>query len=341
MTENLRYQTSSKPTGFSKQTYDQLKQQVIHLKTTQKEIQKTKAKEKELESVALLQQKQQYEVQLSDQQQEVSQLQQRLRDSVDRATKVRQHYERDKKALTQQIGKLEASLHSQTQQHQEELANQNAEHAQQLGELQDKLAACEKAREHDKQLLEAAKHDFLREVEDWSQGEVEAIQATAQQQVTAAREEMKHWQEEYEALKVKLCAEQEAAATGRHEKEDQLQQLKQDNADLQLGMQQLEVKLQSSLGQIALMQQAAATDARQWQDKMEVLQKQHDVQLRDLKVRHGLEMDQIQVKLQGVLQKKDATISGLRAELQAVAHKLSQTEQLLQEQLEDMRDGML
>lgn len=65
------------------------------------------------------------------------------------------------------------------------------------------------------------------------------------------------------------------------------------------------------------------------------------MQLRDLKVRHGLEMDQIQVKLQGVLQKKDATISGLRAELQAVAHKLSQTEQLLQEQLEDMRDGML
>lgn len=49
------------------------------------------------------------------------------------------------------------------------------------------------AQEHDKQLLEAAKHDFLREVEDWSQGEVEAIQATAQQQVTAAREEMKHW----------------------------------------------------------------------------------------------------------------------------------------------------
>lgn len=78
---------------------------------------------------------------------------------------------------------------------------------------------------------------------------------------------------------MKLCAEQEAAATGRHEKEDQLQQLKQDNADLQLGMQQLEVKLQSSLGQIALMQQAAATDARQWQDKMEVLQKQHDVQV--------------------------------------------------------------
>jgi hypothetical protein len=106
--------------------YDQLKQQVQHLKLDQQELQATKTKQKEvtpsscgqrfrlskgaatlllmlnqalihvsqLETVALLQQKLQYEQQLDKQQQEILALQTRLKDSTERASKLRQHFEK-------------------------------------------------------------------------------------------------------------------------------------------------------------------------------------------------------------------------------------------------------
>lgn len=48
----------------------------------------------QVETAALLQQRMQYEGQLNRQRQELAALQQRLKESVDRATKVRQHSER-------------------------------------------------------------------------------------------------------------------------------------------------------------------------------------------------------------------------------------------------------
>jgi flagellar motility protein MotE (MotC chaperone) len=48
----------------------------------------------QLETVALLQQKLQYEQQLDNQQQEIPALQTRLKDSTERASKLRQHFEK-------------------------------------------------------------------------------------------------------------------------------------------------------------------------------------------------------------------------------------------------------
>lgn len=55
------------------------------------------------------------------------------------------------------------------------------------------------------------------------------------------------------------------------------------------------------------------------------------LQLAEQKARHAQEMDLVGVKLQGVLAKKDATISSQREQLEGLMQRLAAAEQELRE----------
>jgi hypothetical protein len=191
---------------LSSSAYDTLKHQVQQLKLEQQSIAGQRAKNKEVciwqpgsssssplpnisgcqhsallllqfETAALLQQKLQYEEQLYSARQEASSLQQRLKENVERAGRVRQHAERcvcvpvvaatgpalqhcccnstltrtppptssctnrEQRALSQQVERLQQSLASVQGEHEQQLAAAQAAHLQQLQDIRAELEA--------------------------------------------------------------------------------------------------------------------------------------------------------------------------------------------------------
>ncbi|WIA20048.1 hypothetical protein OEZ85_005913 [Tetradesmus obliquus] len=184
---------SQQAQGVNRHMYDQLKQQVQHMKLDQQEFYAVKAKQKELETVALLQQKLQYEQQSDSQQQEILALQTRLKDSVERASKLRQHFEKDKKVLTQQAERLQDTLAQIEQQHVEQLAAKDSVHLQQLQDIRSELEQRQQEWAEEKQALQRKQEAFMTEVEEWSQGEVEAVKAAAAARVQQAEQSAAQW----------------------------------------------------------------------------------------------------------------------------------------------------
>ncbi|WIA40340.1 hypothetical protein OEZ86_013707 [Tetradesmus obliquus] len=158
------------------------------MKLDQQEFYAVKAKQKELETVALLQQKLQYEQQLDSQQQETLALQTRLKHSVERASKLRQHFEKDKKVLTQQAERLQDALAQIEQLHMEQLAAKDSAHLQQLHDIRSELEQRQQEWAEEKQALQRKQEAVMTEVEEWSQGEVEAVKAAAAARVQQAEQ---------------------------------------------------------------------------------------------------------------------------------------------------------
>lgn len=291
--------------------YDVLRSKVQVLKAQQQQALKQQQACREVDLVALADQRSQYEAVVSDLQRHNAKLQQQLTQNVERSTKVRQQYEKEKKSLQAQLDKLTSSLESIDEQHAAERAAVETRCTVQVQRLEADIADLRVQHEAQLQRLERSKEEALQDVDEWCKGEVEAVHHTTRVQVAEAHRSVQGWQERYDEEVKGHAATAECAAQAAVEADELRAQLSACEAELMLARQ-------------ALAAQQAQHEEQQagWQDEREALVAEHHQSLEAQKVAQRQQLGGIEARLQAVVAKKDSVIDALKAELQAVYSRI-------------------
>lgn len=127
-------------------SYDTQKSAVQQLKKATAEMLAQHRAIKEAESVALLEQRHAYEQRIQQLVDGILKLQQQLRQGTERSTKLRLQYEKEKKALQEQVDRLERSVRDAGASGNSRLKQLQKDHEDEVNQLQQQIAELERAR---------------------------------------------------------------------------------------------------------------------------------------------------------------------------------------------------
>ncbi|KAF6258264.1 hypothetical protein COO60DRAFT_1139263 [Scenedesmus sp. NREL 46B-D3] len=185
----------------------------------------------------------------------------------------------------------------------------------------------------ERRALQHKQEALVTDVEEWSQGEVEAVKAAAAACVQQAEQSAGQWKVRHQ----EVAADLELLTQSLVEAQQQLQEAKM---HLDAQGQQADVAMQQAAATtIQLQQQLEAAKHKlqhkqrfwaqevqrveqHWQQQLQVAMREQDAKVCQIQAQHALQLDAVHVKLQGVLTKKDASIAALGAELDATLMQL-------------------
>ncbi|KAI8470550.1 MAG: hypothetical protein J3K34DRAFT_469070 [Monoraphidium minutum] len=332
----------------AKSRFDQLKQQVRDIKAEHREVAAAKASDREARAAAVAELCASYEQRLDEERAASSAQGARLKEALDRSAKMRAHADRERRGLQAQarggrcaraawctVEKLQAAADAAAAAAEARGAEAEAARAREAGEWEARLAAERQAREDALLHLDAARREFVRQVEEWSQGEVEAIQAVAEERVADAAAEARRAREQCEGLQQQLAdcegdAQQLRGALSAARAENE-------------GLSEAAAQLRSELEAAAAAAGAARAEARSREGAaaaaLQEAARVRDAALRAVKAQHAAELEQVHGRLQAVhgrlqavLARKDGRLAALAAQLRAAEARQRQTEDVLERQ---------
>ncbi|GAX77686.1 hypothetical protein CEUSTIGMA_g5129.t1 [Chlamydomonas eustigma] len=303
---------------FDNNSYEALKQRVHLLKKEHQKVVQTNKSHKEVETVALVQQRQRYELLVEELEDEVSGLQAQLRQNTERSTKMRLHNEKDKKNLLGQVDRLTKALDCGDAQHAAALSNCQAEFEMLLASARNEIEDLKRGREEDRRAFERAHQNGINEVDEWCQGEVEAVRHVCGQQTEALQEKANEWQRKCEEM-VKTVSVARGIA------EEDTQRLRQ----AELHVTHLEVLLEEMQSEKMALLENMEEQKRQFSKREEQASCSYKCEVQTLKAAHREQLDLVDARLKQVVARKDSTIAALKSELVLVHEKLQKFEVLI------------
>ncbi|KAG1658457.1 hypothetical protein FOA52_005621 [Chlamydomonas sp. UWO 241] len=288
-------------------SYEALRARVHLLKKEHQKVVKTS----QLESVALLQQRQKYEATTSDLQDEVASLRSQLRANTERSAKLRQHYDKDKKSLQSQVERLEKALEGCDAEHAARVDALKAEHGTAIAAARAELQAVQQGREDDRRAFERARNEAVNEVDEWCQGEVAALREVLGRQLEGAQAEALEYRTSAERAKARAC---DTAA----QLEEACAQLA--GANGRAGAAQAQVLAERA---------AHAGERGEWARRAEEAEREGQERMRALKAGHNAQLGMVEERVRVVVGGKDDAIAGLQAEVAEVTARLRRFEGLL------------
>ncbi|KAJ9514885.1 hypothetical protein QJQ45_028572 [Haematococcus lacustris] len=301
--------------------YKALKSRVVELKKQQQAIARNAQCLEQAESAELLEQRLHYEGSIKSLEEQMAGMQQQLKQTLDRSAKLRQHCERDKKAMQARVDTVTKTLESIESEHCRKTSELAQQHALQIQHLTERLEREKQQLVCDAAAAASAAAAQLADVEGWCSGEIEAVRHQCSQQLADAQAIAQEWRSKYE-VEAKARRSAEAAAQAAEAAVSSLQQQ----------VEALSAKLQASIQESSALRQQLVVQA---EDGALALSTQardnaatHEQQTRALKAQHAQQLELLNGRVQDVVRRKDAAIAALKAELAATCASLHQLQGL-------------
>jgi chromosome segregation ATPase len=327
--------TSRAPTGFNQSMYQNLKQHVTDLKKEQARTLKSSEQAQGVVALEVLRVQQHYEEQLTACKQEIAGLQQHLAERTERSSKLRVQLDREKKAAGLQQERLQKLVQQLHDDHDKALADAKARHAADLEDLRKQLAAQAVQHDDERRRLEDEKQLVAKELDEWCEGEVEAVKSQAAEAVEAARAAAA-------ACKAQLERQQGKTADALQLLEAANAQLAQERGAgraLRERVDELQERVQREACDKRQLIDQCETERQLGREQLKSAQLEHSAAIQDQRARRVMEMEAVQGRLRHIISKKDAIIAMLKVELEGAAARGRQVEQMLQAQQHELLAG--
>lgn len=312
--------------GHDSNTYEGLKKHVVALKQKQQETRNFQHNFKEVETAAVLELKQQYELLVKHHQLQAHTLQQQLKQHVERSAKLRQRYEREKRALADELEACKRELAAKDSKLDEQLTEQRRTYEAQIESLKRNIETLENLRVADRKEAEAAQEAAISELDQFATGEIEAVKILSERRTNKLAEEIAKWKRKHKKVLEELNSENVSSAM----LEQEVRELKTKNHELQVELERQQEQHGNALKHKDAKLQHYQSQLEAQQRSTELLRVQFNDELSKHKERRLRELQQIEQKMQHVIGKKDNTVKVLKNELQVLHKRLHGLEVMLE-----------
>lgn len=306
---------------LSTSSYSALKRRVHSLKEQAKKVKSSNIVVKEVETVALLEQKQKYETTIEKLEEEAEELKTMLKQNTERSAKLRAVLEKEKRVAEAQADKLTKALEMRDAESASALSKLEAKHLSEVQRLEATINELKKSHEADlskaRRGYEKARDEILQETDDWCKGEIDAVRFQASQRMDKAMAE----------LNAERAQCEEADAKNK-DLQQQLDDERNQSMDLRDQLEHLQSTLSGAEATARALAHGFEEERKEWRAKLDHANRLLPEETKALKASHRSQLELVDTRLKQVVDKKDSAILSLRQELQQVQNRLRKFENL-------------